>query len=111
MTPITKKIGEALQSQRKKKHLTQQELSEKIGISEKYLSAVERGVNALSYDLLVAAMNVLECSADDIFGEVITHGLTVKACELNEQLCELDAKERARILAVLETLILTAKQK
>ena len=108
---ITEKIGKNLQAQRKKKGLTQDQLSEQIGISPNYLSAVERGINQLSYDILVQAMNVLECSADDIFGDTIHYGHTVKACALSERLEALDVQERSRILAVLETLIATAKQK
>lgn len=108
---IKKKIGKALQEQRKKKGYTQERLSEALGISTNYLSAVERGINQLSYEILVNAINVLGCSADDIFGEVIDHGLTVKACELDERLAALAPHERTRILAVLETLIQTAEKK
>ena len=108
---IKKKIGKALQEQRKKKGYTQEKFSEILGISTNYLSAVERGVNQLSYEILVHAINVLECSADDIFGEVIDHGMTVKACELDEKLNTLVPAEKARILAVLETLIDTAQKK
>jgi transcriptional regulator with XRE-family HTH domain len=82
-----------------------------LGISSHYLSAVERGINQLSYEILVHAINVLECSADDIFGEVIDHGMTVKACALEERLNTLVPAEKARILAVLETLIETAQKK
>ena len=108
---IKKKIGNALQKQRKEKGYTQESLSEILGISTNYLSAVERGVNQMSYKILVHAMNVLECSADDIFGEVIDHGMTVKACALDERLNALVPAERAKILAVLETLIQTAEKK
>ena len=108
---IKKKIGKALQKQRKEKGYTQESLSEILGISTNYLSAVERGVNQMSYKILVHAMNVLECSADDIFGEVIDHGMTVKACALDERLNALVPAERAKILAVLETLIQTAEKK
>ena len=108
---VIQKIGKSLQAQRKKAGLTQDQLSERIGISPNYLSAVERGVNQLSYEILVQAINVLGCSADDIFGEVIDHALPAKVCELSDRLEGLEATEKARILAVLETLIDTAKQK
>jgi len=108
---VTQKIGKSLQKQRKHKGLTQEQLAERIGISPHYLSAVERGINQLSYEILVQAINVLGCSADDIFGEVIDHALPTKVCELGDRLEGLEAAEKARILAVLETLIDTAKQK
>ncbi|MBQ9802152.1 MAG: helix-turn-helix transcriptional regulator [Clostridia bacterium] len=108
---VVKKIGKRLQEQRKKKGYTQERFSEMIGVSPNYLSAVERGVNQLNYEALVHAMNLLDCSADDIFRDVVTRGLVVQSCELNEKLKELDPAERARILTVLDTLIATAKQK
>ena len=108
---VLKAVGKGLQKQRKKRKMTQEQLSEQLGISPHYLSAVERGVNQLSYEILVHAINVLECSADDIFGEVIDHGMTVKACALDERLNVLVPAEKARILAVLETLIDTAQKK
>ena len=108
---VTKKIGKRLQEQRKKKGYTQEQFSEMIGVSPNYLSAVERGVNQLNYEALVHAMNLLDCSADDIFKDVVTRGLAVRACELNDRLKALDPIEYARILAVLETLIATAKKK
>ena len=108
---VLKAVGKGLQKQRKKRKMTQEQLSERLGISPHYLSAVERGVNQLSYEILVHAINVLECSADDIFGEVIDHGMTVKACALDERLNALVPAEKARILAVLETLIDTAQKK
>ena len=111
MNEVSKKIGKRLQAQRKRAGLTQAELSEKIGISEHYLSAVERGVNQLKYETLIAAMNILGCSADDIFCDVTTRGQQIITCELNERLNGLDAEEKARILTVLDTLIKTAKQK
>ena len=108
---IKKQIGKALQKQRKMKGFTQERFSEILGISTNYLSAVERGINQLSYEILVKAINVLQCSADDIFAEVIDHGMTVKACALDERLNALVPAEKARILVVLETLIETAEKK
>jgi len=45
-------FGENLKFYRKAKHLSQEQLSEKVGISVKHLSAIERGLNFVSADLL-----------------------------------------------------------
>jgi transcriptional regulator with XRE-family HTH domain len=108
---IEKKIGRRLQEYRKKKGLTQEQLAEKIGVSRNYLSAVERGINALSYEKLIEAVNCLDCSADDIFQDVINHGYTVKSSKLAEELAGLPQDEQDRIFEVIETLIKTAKHK
>src|SRR5215475_12829108 len=45
-------FGENLKFYRKTKHLSQEQLSEKVGISVKHLSSIERGLNFISADLL-----------------------------------------------------------
>jgi transcriptional regulator with XRE-family HTH domain len=45
-------FGENLKFYRKEKRLSQEELSEKLDISVKHLSAIERGLNFVSADLL-----------------------------------------------------------
>jgi len=49
---IKKIFGENLKFYRKEKHLSQEQLSEKVGISVKHLSSIERGLNFTSGDLL-----------------------------------------------------------
>lgn len=51
--------------------LTQQEFSERVGISTNYLSDVERGKSSIRLDKLVLIMNKLQCSADDLFMDKI----------------------------------------
>ena len=54
--------------------MTQEQPAERIDLSRNDLSAVERGINQISPEKLVDLMNVLECSADEIFLDVITTG-------------------------------------
>ena len=107
---LSEKIGKRIQACRKAKGLTQEQLAERIDLSRNYLSAVERGVNQISLGKLVELMNVLECSADDIFVDVIKTGVQTKATILSEKLKELHFSEQMRILEVVETLIKTANQ-
>ena len=53
-------FGENLKFYRKEKKLSQEQLSEKAGISVKHLSSIERGLNFVSADLL----KKLACSID-----------------------------------------------
>jgi transcriptional regulator with XRE-family HTH domain len=46
-------FGLNLKRYRKEKNLSQDQLSEKVGISVKHLSSIERGLNFVSADLLV----------------------------------------------------------
>jgi transcriptional regulator with XRE-family HTH domain len=53
-------FGENLKYYRKKRSLSQEELSEKVDISTKHLSGIERGLNFVSSELLERISDVLE---------------------------------------------------
>ncbi|MBR0509920.1 MAG: helix-turn-helix transcriptional regulator [Clostridia bacterium] len=103
------RIGQRIKICRKAKGLTQEQLAERIDLSRNYLSAVERGVNQISLEKLVELMNVLECSADEIFVDVIKAGAQTKASILSEKIKGLPFAEQMRILEVVDTLIKTAE--
>ena len=50
---IEKLIGERIREQRKKNKLTQEQLSEKLGMSKNHFSAIERGVYRVQIETLV----------------------------------------------------------
>jgi len=52
MMDIKSTFGENLKFYRKEKHLSQEQLSEKVEISVKHLSSIERGLTFVSADLL-----------------------------------------------------------
>ena len=60
-------FGENLKHYRKKRHLSQEQLSEKVDISAKHLSKIERGVTFVSADLLEKLSDCLEISAAQLF--------------------------------------------
>lgn len=107
---VERSIGRRIQQYRKKKGLTQEQLAEKVGLSTNYISAVERGVNALNLDKLVDVINILECSANEIFVDVLNNGYEIKSSLLTEQISQLPKDEQERIFAVVQTLIDTAKK-
>jgi transcriptional regulator with XRE-family HTH domain len=65
-----KSIGKRVARLRNDAGLTQLKLSEMINIHEKNLSSIERGINGLSMETLIALCEVFNISADYIlFGE------------------------------------------
>lgn len=64
-------IGKRIQKIRLAKGYTQQQFAEMIGLSTNYFSDIERGKSSARLDKLVAIINALECSADDIFVDVM----------------------------------------
>lgn len=64
---IKKLLGKKIKKLRQKKGLTQEELADMIGISQRTLSGIEIGENFLSADTLNRLMDVLGIVPDDIF--------------------------------------------
>lgn len=64
---IKSSFGKNLKFYRKEKHLSQEQLSEKIDISIKHLSAIERGLTFVSADLLEKLSDSLEIPAFCLF--------------------------------------------
>ncbi len=102
---IEKTIGKRIQILRKEKGYTQQRFSEMIGLSTNYLSDIERGSSSARLDKLVAIINALECSADDVFADVIQNGYKVKASRLSERIESLPQAEQEKLFAIIEAFI------
>ena len=102
---VGKSIGKRIAELRKKKNMTQEELSEIIGISPHYLSALERGIYNIKLDKLVMIINALDCTADDIFCDVINNGYVLRANRLSDKIEGLPRLEKMKIFEVVETMI------
>lgn len=98
-------IGKRIQKLRQEKGYTQQQFAEIIGLSTNYLSDIERGKSSARLDKLVAIINALECSADDVFSDVIDVGYKIKSSRLSERLEALPQKEQEKAFAILDALI------
>ena len=59
-------IGERLKKARKDKHLTQEQLAEKIDVSIAFLSRVERGSSQINLKRLSQICQILEVTEGDI---------------------------------------------
>ncbi len=101
---IEKDIGRKIQEIRKAKGFTQEQLAEKIGVSTHYMSALERGVYNIKLELLVNILNELDCSANEVFCDVVKRSYEVKANRLSEKLNSLPAEEQFRIYEVVDTM-------
>jgi len=60
-------FGANLKYYRKKKKLSQEELSEQVGITPKHLSTIETGATFVSAELLERLTKILEVSASALF--------------------------------------------
>ena len=67
MRNCTRNLGAAIKSARKSKNLTQMELSEELGITPRYLQAIENENKTPSYHLLFRILSYLNIPADSVF--------------------------------------------
>lgn len=58
MTVNYQDLGLRVRDARKAKHLTQEQLAEKVGISSSFMGHIERGTRIASIDTLVSICNV-----------------------------------------------------
>lgn len=61
-------IGESFKLARTTRNLTQVQLAEKLGISDKMISQIENGFRPPSAEILKNMAERLNCSADEILG-------------------------------------------
>ncbi len=102
---VERAIGRRIQKLRQEKGYTQQQFAEMVGLSTNYLSDIERGKSSPRLDKMVAIINALGCSADDVFSDVIDAGYRIKASRLFEKLDTIPPKEREKACAILETFV------
>ncbi len=94
MKPISKsdideKFGKVLREFRIKKGLTQEQLSEKLGISLKYISRIENGNNGIKTQTLIKYINILGFSPNIIYKDFIENEDLKNDIELTEMICSL----------------------
>jgi len=64
---IKEELGEKIKRMRINRGLTQEQLSEKIDISQRALSAIERGENFVTSETLDKILSALNTTAEDLF--------------------------------------------
>jgi len=63
-------IGARIKDIRIKTGLTQEQLSEKVGINPKYLSSIERGLENPTLNTLIKLSESLDVNLDDLFTQI-----------------------------------------
>ena len=71
-------IGARIRALRKERNMTQEELAEAAGIGATHVSHIENGTTKLSVQTLIAIINALECSADELLCIEIAQAKTAR---------------------------------
>lgn len=67
-------IGRRIKQKRIERGMTQEKLSELIGIGPSHMSHIESGTTVPSFEVFLALVNVLDCSADELLCREIRAG-------------------------------------
>lgn len=102
---INQKIGARIRKLRREHGYTQEKFAESVDISCNYLSDIERGVSFPKTDKLVAIARVLDCSADDLFCDVIPRSGTARNGALTERINRLSPEKQEKVCAILEAVL------
>lgn len=101
---IDKNFGKILRDFRVKNKLTQEQLSEKLGISLKYISRIENGNNGVKTQTLINYMNILGITPNTIYAPFITNKEATKNIEISEKLSSLSDEKKDFINAMIDLL-------
>ena len=101
---IDKNFGKILRDFRIKNKLTQEQLSEKLGISLKYISRIENGNNGVKTQTLINYMNILGVTPNTIYSPFITNKEVAKNIEISEKLSSLSDEKKDFINAMIDLL-------
>ena len=97
-------FGSILKQYRRRAGLTQAEMAEKLGISEKYVSRIETGIGGISKETLAKYMNILGVSPNTMYREFVTNPDVKKEIEVSETLSELSADKLEIVLQIAKML-------
>lgn len=94
-------IGKRIKECRKRKHLTQEMLAEKVNVSTQHISHVERGISKVSVVALINIANALNVSMDELFCDTIKQSNYIFEEKINYLLKDCDSNELSAITEVI----------
>ena len=101
---IDKIFGKILREFRIKSGLTQEQLSEKLGISLKYISRIENGNNGIKTQTLINYMNILGITPNTLYSEFLTNEQIKKDILLAEKINSLSDEKKKFISSIIDLL-------
>lgn len=99
-------IGQRIKEKRIQKGLTQEKLSELIGVGPSHMSHIEGGSTVPSFEVFIAILNALGCSADELLCREVAASKPILNSWLSELVADCDNTETK----ILTDIVVTAKQ-
>lgn len=101
-----KDIGQRIKAKRIEKGLTQEKLSEAIGVGPSHMSHIESGSTVPSFEVFISILNALDCSADELLCREVTASKPLLNSWLTDLIADCDPTETK----ILTDIVISAKQ-
>ncbi len=101
-----KDIGQRIREKRIEKGLTQEKLSELIGVGPSHMSHIESGSTVPSFEVFIAILNALGCSADELLCREASAAKPLLNSWLSALVADCDNTE----IKILSDIVIAAKQ-
>lgn len=101
-----KDIGQRIKAKRIENGLTQEKLSELIGVGPSHMSHIESGSTVPSFEVFIAILNALNCSADELLCREVAAAKPLLNSWLSELVADCDSTE----VKILSDILIAAKQ-
>lgn len=101
-----KDIGQRIKEKRIQKGMTQEKLSELIGVGPSHMSHIESGSTVPSFEVFISILNTLNCSADELLCREMAAAKPILTSWLTELVADCDNTE----IKILSDIVVAAKQ-
>lgn len=101
---IDKNFGKILREFRIKNNLTQEELSEKLGISLKYISRIENGYSGIKNQTMVNYINTLGIIPNLLYSPLISNPKIKLDIELSNKISKLSEDKKLFLNSIVDLL-------
>ena len=100
-----KKVGGRIQQARQRMGLSQTELSQKLGMTPKYISNIECGAKKPRLETFVDIANALQTDANTLLGDVLDVSDEIRCDALWRKLLTLPGEKRQKALRILDFIV------
>lgn len=100
-----KDIGQRIKEKRIQKGMTQEKLSELIGVGPSHMSHIESGSTVPSFEVFISILNTLNCSADELLCREMAAAKPILTSWLTELVADCDNTE----IKILSDIVVAAK--
>ena len=101
----SKAIGKRIKEKRIERSWSQEDFSERVGLSPVYIGMIERGEKTPKLETFIRIANTLNVSSDELLEDVLDQGYKIKLTKYTEAIGSLGYTDQKRIYAIIEAFL------